>query len=84
MSRVWTPEAVRSLGVRTDLVTACEIAYGAKRTKAYELFRRGELDFPAVRVGNRVIVPISALCQFLGIDLEPDSPSQPGVRPPPG
>jgi hypothetical protein len=77
LTRVWTPAEVRSLGVRTDLVTACEIAYGAKRTKAYELFRRGELDFPAVRVGNRVIVPISALCQFLGIDLEPDR-SSPG------
>ena len=35
LTRVWTPAEVRSLGVRTDLVTACEIAYGAKRTKAY-------------------------------------------------
>ncbi len=71
MTRTWTPTAVRALGVRTDLVTACEIAYGAKRTKAYELFRRGELDFPAVRVGNRVVVPVAALCRFLGIELEP-------------
>jgi hypothetical protein len=66
---------VRALGVRTDLVTACEIAYGAKRTKAYELFRRGKLDFPAVRVGNRVIVPVAKLCQFHGIQLEPDAAS---------
>ena len=43
MTRTWTPAEVRSLGVRTDLVTACQIAYGAGRTKAYELFRRGEL-----------------------------------------
>ncbi len=70
--RVWTPAEVRNLGVRTDLVTACEIAYGAKRTKAYELLRRDELDFPAVRVGNRVVVPFAALCRFLGIELEPD------------
>lgn len=76
---VWTPAEVRMLGVRTDLVTACEIAYGAKRTKAYELFRRGELDFPAVRVGNRVVVPVSALCQFLGIELEPDHSSRTGT-----
>lgn len=72
-ARAWTPDEVRSLGVRTDLVTACEIAYGAKRTKAYELHRRGELDFPAVRVGSRIIVPVAALCRFLGIALEPDA-----------
>lgn len=72
MTRTWTPAEVRSLGVRTDLVTACEIAYGARRTKAYELFRRAELDFPAVRVGNRIVVPVAALCRFLGIELEPD------------
>lgn len=70
-ARAWTPAEVRALGVRTDLATACEIAYGSGRTKAYELFRRGELDFPAVRVGNKVVVPVAALCRFLGIDLEP-------------
>ena len=75
VTRNWMPAEVRALGVRTDLVTACEIAFGARRTKAYELYRRGELGFPAVRVGNRVIVPVSALCQFLGIDLEPHPPS---------
>jgi hypothetical protein len=72
MTRTWTPAEVRALGVRTDLVTACEIAYGAKRTKAYELFRRGALDFPAVRVGGRVVVPVAAVCRFLGIELEPE------------
>ncbi len=71
MIRRWTPADVRALGVRTDLVTACEIAYGARRTKAYELYRRGDLDFPAVRVGSRVVVPVAALCRFLGIELEP-------------
>jgi hypothetical protein len=75
LTRTWSPAEVRALGVRTTLVTACEIAYGAKRTKAYELFRRGELDFPAVRVGNRVVVPVASLCRFLGIELEPDTPT---------
>lgn len=70
MTRTWTPAEVRALGVRTDLVTACAVAYGVSRTKAYELHRRNELDFPAVRVGNRVVVPVAALCQFLGIELE--------------
>lgn len=74
-ARTWTPADVRALGVRTDLVTACEIAYGVARSKAYELHRRGELDFPAVRVGTRVVVPVAALCRFLGIDLEP-APAQ--------
>lgn len=70
LTRTWSPSDVRALGCRTDLVTACEIAYGCGRTKAYELMRRGELDFPAVRVGNRVVVPVAALCRFLGIELE--------------
>lgn len=83
MTRTWTPAEVRALGVRTDLVTACEIAYGAKRTKAYELFRRHELDFPAVRVGNRVVVPVSALCRFLGFELEPHSSRAGDPDPPP-
>lgn len=82
MSRTWTPAEVRALGVRTDLVTACEIAYGARRTKAYELYRRGELGFPAVRVGNRVIVPVAALCDFLGIDLERAHPPRAGSTTP--
>ena len=73
LTRSWAPGEVRALGVRTDLVTACEIAYGAKRTKAYELFRPGQLDFPAVRSGNRVVVPVAALCRFLGFELEPGS-----------
>lgn len=65
MTRVWTLDEVRALGTRTDLVTACEIAYGAGRSKAYELFRRGELHFPALRVGSRIVVPVAPLLHFV-------------------
>jgi hypothetical protein len=66
--RSWTVEEIRALGTRTDLPTACEIAYGCGRTKAYEMFRRGELHFPAVRVGQKVVCPVASLLRFLAID----------------
>lgn len=65
MKRTWTLDEVRALGLRTDLVTACEIAYGAGRSKAYELHRRGELHFPAIKVGNRIVVPVDPLLHFV-------------------
>lgn len=68
MSRVWSPEEVQALGVRTDLVTACSIVYGCGRTKAYELYDRDELDFPTLRAGNRIVVPTAPIRALLGLD----------------
>jgi hypothetical protein len=67
-SKTWTAEDVRALGVRTDLVTACGIALGCGRDKARELYRNGELPFPALRVGRHVVVPVAHLLRFLGLD----------------
>ncbi len=61
----WTAEQVRSLGVRTDLVTACAVRYGCGRTKAYELYRSGQLDFPALKVGARIVVPTAPILRLL-------------------
>lgn len=72
--RDWTPEQVRALGVRTDLVTACQIVYGCGKNKAWELYHAAQLDFPALKVGRRVVVPVVPLLQLLGIGPETNGP----------
>lgn len=72
-NRVWTADEVRALGVRTDLVTACQIVYGCGKNRAWELYHARALDFPALRCGRRVVVPVAPLLTLLGID-------QPGGR----
>lgn len=62
-----TREELLALPVSVDLQTAAR-ALGFGRTKAYELFRRGKFPIPAVRVGNRVIVPTERLLEFLGVE----------------
>ncbi len=73
MTKMWTEAQVRSLGLRTDLVTACSIVYGCGRTKAYELYHRGELDFPAIRAGARIVVPVAPLLKLLGVTRTPSA-----------
>ncbi len=65
--RAWSAEQVRALGVRTDLVTACEIVYDCGETKARELYRSGQLDFPALRRGRKIVVPTAPLLALLGL-----------------
>lgn len=82
--RTWTEEDVRALGVRTDLVTACDVALGVGRSTAYELFRRDELPFTAVRVSpSRVVVPMAGVLAFLGIEPAPPDTAG-GGAPEPG
>lgn len=56
-----TFEEVRDLPVRLDLVTACRLALGCGKNKAWELYHAGELPFPAIQVGRRVVVPTYAV-----------------------
>lgn len=63
---VWTEADIRALGVRTDWRTACSIA-GIGRTKATEMRRSGELPFPTLQVGARIIVPVQGLLDLLGL-----------------
>lgn len=65
---------VYDLGVRTDLVTACRIALGIGSTTAYALAGRGELPFPAHRVGRQWVVPTAGLLTFLGLPAQKPSP----------
>lgn len=64
-SRVWTPEAVRRLGMTTDVETAAEII-GIGRTLAYVLVREERFPVRVIRLGRRVLVPIQDLLAFLG------------------
>lgn len=75
-AQVWTLEAIRALGVRTDGVTACKIAYGVGRTKAYELLRSPEdIGFTVIQVPgtkrNRYVVPVNELVRLLGLEETP-------------
>jgi hypothetical protein len=64
---IWTPEAVRSLGLTTDIETAGAIL-GIGRTKAYELAKTGDFPIPLLRAGRRYLVPVPALLRLLGAD----------------
>jgi hypothetical protein len=77
----WTPEAIRALGVRTDVPTAGEIVAGLCRTESYSMAERGEFPVPIVRVGRRLVVPVAPILQLLGIgppDMDVAAPEPPG------
>ncbi|MFK3984503.1 helix-turn-helix domain-containing protein [Micromonospora sp. NPDC050397] len=66
-SRVWTEQAVRALGMTTDVETAGEIL-GIGRTKAYELAKSGEFPVRILRIGRRYLVSVPALLKLLDVD----------------
>ncbi|MCA9107091.1 MAG: helix-turn-helix domain-containing protein [Planctomycetales bacterium] len=53
-------------GKATISVEQAATVLGLGRTAAYEAARRGEL--PTRRLGRRVIVPVPALLQWLGVE----------------
>jgi hypothetical protein len=61
----WTPEAVRELGMTTDLETAAAIL-GIGRTLAFELVRTDRFPVRLLRLGRRVLVPTGDLLHYLG------------------
>lgn len=65
--QVWTIDAVRELGVTTDIETAGAIS-GIGRTKAYALARTNEFPVRPLRVGRRYLVPVYAILKLLGVD----------------
>ena len=66
-SPVWTVEAVRRLGLTTDIETAGSIL-GIGRTKAYELARSGNFPVKVLRNGNRYLVSVPAILRALDVD----------------
>jgi hypothetical protein len=73
MTRVWTPEAVIALGVRTDVETAGDI-FGLSRTQAYEAVTHERFPVPTFRIGRRVVVPVAPIVQILGLDAKAAAP----------
>lgn len=67
--RIWTAEAVRALGVRTDVATAGSVL-GLGRSQAYEAIRRGCFPLPVIRAGGHYVVPVAPLLRLLGLDDE--------------
>ena len=65
--QVWTVEAVRRLGMTTDVATAAAIL-GFGRTKAYELAKNGQFPVQTLRIGRRYLVPVSAILRLLDAD----------------
>ncbi|WP_433531341.1 helix-turn-helix domain-containing protein [Micromonospora sp. CA-263727] len=66
-SRPWTIEAVRALGLTTDVATAGRIL-GVGRSKAYELAKSGQFPVRVLRIGRKYVVPVSAILELLGVD----------------
>lgn len=66
-SPIWTVEAVRRLGLTTDIETAGSIL-GIGRTKAYELARTGNFPVKVLRNGRKYLVAVPAILRALDVD----------------
>ncbi|MBW6433076.1 helix-turn-helix domain-containing protein [Actinoplanes hulinensis] len=64
----WTVEAVRDLGLTTDIETAASIL-GIGRSKAYALAKEGDFPVRIIRVGRSYLVPVPAILELLGVPL---------------
>jgi hypothetical protein len=66
--RVWTPDEVKALGVRTTVPIAGEIIAGLCKDEAYRAVQRGTFPVPVVKCGRRmVVVPVAPILELLGI-----------------
>lgn len=63
----WTLEDIQAFGVTVPGTKACAIVYHVGTTKALELLKRGEVDFPVLRRGRSYVVPTSAILELLGL-----------------
>ena len=70
----WTPEAIRALGVTTDLPTLGKI-FGISRTRAYQMAHTGEWEQAGIRIvslGSKYVVAVKSILEVLGHgDAEP-------------
>ncbi len=64
---VWTVQAVRDLGITTEVETAGSVL-GIGRSKAYEMAKADEFPVPLVRIGRRYVVPVAAILRLLGAE----------------
>jgi hypothetical protein len=66
-AQLWSPEAVRQLGMTTDLETAASVL-GIGRTLAFELAKTDRFPVRLLRLGRRVLVPVVDLLKYLGVE----------------
>lgn len=75
----WTPEAIRSLGPTTDLLTLGAI-FGVSRWAAYEMRRDGQweqIGIKIIPVGTRYRVTVQSILTILGYSGTDDSTAGP-------
>ena len=79
--RVWTPDEVRALGVRTTVPIAGQIIAGLCKDEAYRSVKRGDFPVPVISCGRRLVVPVAPILELLGIKPDADTadPAPPGV-----
>ena len=79
--RVWTPEEVKALGVRTTVPIAGEILAGLCKDEAYRSVKRGDFPVPVISCGRRLVVPVAPILGILGIKPEANTadPAQPAA-----
>lgn len=77
--RIWTPDQVRALGVRTTVPVAGEIIAGLCRDEAYRSVKRGDFPVPVISCGRRLVVPVAPILELLGIkpDVNAAGPAPP-------
>jgi len=64
----WTPEAIRALGVTTDLPTLGKI-FRVSRTRAYQMAHTGEWEQAGIRIvplGSKYVVAVQSILDVLG------------------
>jgi len=67
---MWTEDAIRALGMVTDLPTAASI-FGLGRALAYELAKNDQFPVPVIRVGSRYRVPVAPILAALQLPAHP-------------
>lgn len=67
-------EELLSLGVATDIGTACR-ALGISKSSGYSLARAGEFPTRVIRIGARYSVPTADLLDLLGITRDEEVPA---------
>jgi hypothetical protein len=77
--RVWTPDDVRALGVRTTVPIAGEIIAGLCKDESYRAVQCGTFPVPVVKCGRRMVVPVAPILELLAIkpDVNAAGPAPP-------
>ncbi len=80
--RVWTPDEVRALGVRTTVPIAGEIIAGLCKDESYRMVKADEFPVPVIKVGkNKLVVPVAPILRLLNIGPQDENRADPAPPP---